>query len=149
MTVTVKVEGLRELDQQLERLKAGTGKGAVRRALKKAAEPMAAKMRAGAPRKTGKLAISVAVTSKLSRRQAGLHRKMFSDDRAAVEMFVGPGPLTGIVQEFGTWFHPPQPFVRPVWDADQRALLDRLRAELKSEIDKAIARGAKRGTLIG
>lgn len=144
------VEGLAELDAQLERLKPGTAKGALRRVLRKSARPLAEKMAAGAPRGQGDLAASIAVTSKLSRRQASMHRKMFRDDRASVEMFVGPGPLPqAITQEFGTWFHPPQPFVRPAWDEDQRAMLERIRQELWVEITKTIDRAAARGNLIG
>lgn len=148
--ITFSMDGIDELDRQLEQLKTGTAKGALRRALRKSAQPMAALMQQNAPVMSGNLAASIKITSRLSRRQAGLHRRMFRDERASVEMFVGPGPFPqAVTQEFGTYFHPPQPFVRPAWDQDHRALLDRLKAELWSEITKTINRAASRGNLIG
>ena len=148
MTVTVKTQGFAELDRQLERLKAGTAKGAMRRAMKKAAQPMADLMASAAPRDQGDLVESITVTSKLSRRQAGLHKSQ--ESRSAVEMFIGPGPNPqAIAQEFGTESHGPQPFARPAWDQDHQDLLTRLGEELMREVEKTIARAAARGNLIG
>jgi HK97 gp10 family phage protein len=147
--MTVKVEGLREIDRQLTRLKEGTAKGALRRSLRRSAKPMADLMQANAPRLSGNMADSVKITSKLSPRQASQHRKMFADMRSAVELHVGPGPYPqAITQEFGTYFHEPQPFVRPAWDADKMAMLERLKADLWSEITRTINRAAARGTLL-
>lgn len=142
---TVKIEGLRDLEKQLEKLKTGTAKGALRRSLKKAAQPVADAASAMAPRKSGTLAESVTVTSKLSRSQAGKHRRMFRNDRASVEMFIGPGNSPqAITQEFGTYFHPPQPFMRPAWDAESMATLKRLEDNLWTEITKAVQRAEKK-----
>lgn len=149
----VRVDGLREVERNLEQLAKGTGKGALRRALKTAAQPLAEAMRAAAPDDpdTGgdDLKSSITVTSKLSKRQSRFHRRMFRDDRASVEMFVGAGPLPQAhLQEFGTAHHAAQPFARPAWDADQRALLDRLTQQIRIEVDKSIARAAKTGKLL-
>lgn len=144
MAMTVKVEGLRELERNLEQLTKAAGKGALRRAGLKSLKPMAELMRDYAPRGTtasDDLAESIMAGTKLSARQAGLHRKMFRDERSSVEMFAGPGPDPAAHnQEFGNINHGPQPFVRPAWDQDKDALLQRIRMELKSEIDKAVAR---------
>jgi GAF domain-containing protein len=87
----------------------------------------------------------VMVGTKLSKRQAAQHRKMFRNDRAAVEMFVGAGPLSSAhTQEFGTVHHAPQPFMRPAWDQDHKALLQRLGQLMAAEIDKAVTRAARR-----
>lgn len=152
MKTTVKIEGLKELEQQLLRLKTGTAKGAVRRALKKAAEPMADLMRSLAPDDPSTanedLVSSITVTSALSPRQKGMHRKMFKDDRAAVEMFIGPGPLPQArFQEFGNRHHAAQPFARPAFNSDVHAMLNRVSKEMRTEIEKTIARAAARGTL--
>ncbi|WOI54960.1 HK97-gp10 family putative phage morphogenesis protein [Palleronia sp. LCG004] len=145
MSVTVDLEGFAELEQKLEKLSTAAGKGALRRALRKSAAPLAELMREGAPERKGALAQSVAVSTKLSQRQAGLHRRMFQDDRASVEMFVGAGPLPqAVAQEFGTKDHPPQPFARPAWDADQNALLERLKVDLWDEIRKSIGRAERK-----
>lgn len=155
MSVTVKLQGFSELEDELEKLSKATGKGALRRALKKAAQPLADLMRQMAPRGhdgEGRIpmADTIAVSTKLSRRQAGLHRRMFRDDRAAVEMFVGPGPDPAAWnQEFGNINHGPQSFARPAWDSDRDALLKRLGDELWTEVQKTVARAEKRAAAKG
>jgi len=145
----VDFEGGREMERQLARLKQGTAKGAMRRALRNSAKPMAELMKGGMRRDQGDLADSVTITSKLSPRQASLRRRMFSDERSAIELSVGPGPLPqAITEEFGTVNQAPHASVRPAWDADHMALLDRLGREMWTEIEKTIGRAAKRGTLL-
>jgi hypothetical protein len=150
MRVTVKLEGFAAMEGQLARLKASTGKAVLRRALRDAAQPMADLMSANAARNTGTLAESAAVSTKLSKRQARLHRRMFRDNRASVEMHVGFGPLAQATQmEFGNYKDTPQPAARPAWDADKYPLLDRLKRDLWAQIEKAIARASRAGRLIG
>lgn len=148
MTITIKTEGFKELEQNLELLTAAAGKGVLRRSLKKAAEPMAEIMRSKAPRGPSApdaLADSIAVSTRLSKRQAAMHRKMFRDDKAAVEMFVGPGPDPAAWnQEFGNINHGPQAFVRPAWDQDKRPMLDRLSKQLWAELEKSIKRAERK-----
>lgn len=148
MTVTVRVEGFKELERELENLTKAAGKGVLRRSLKKSAQPLAELMQTLAPRgetATDQLAESVSVGTKLSKRQAGLHRRMFRSDKASVEMFVGPGPDPAAWnQEFGNIIHGAQPFARPAWEQDQRALLDRLKKELWMELQKSIARAERK-----
>ena len=145
MAETVKVEGLRELEAALKELPRSTGKAALRRALKKAAKPIADAAAARAPVDEGHLRDSIGVGTKLTRRQRSLHRKMFRNDRAAVEMFVGAGGLAqAITQEFGTFKEPPQPFMRPAWDAGKNALLDGIKDDLWGEIQKAAQRHARK-----
>ena len=144
---TVKLEGFAELERELERLgKAATQKASLRRALRKAAGPLADKAQAMAPvGATGTLAPSVSVGTRLSQRQGRMHRRMFRNDRAAVEMFVGAGPLSSAhTQEFGTVHHAPQPFLRPAFDQDKMAMLDRLKAEIWADIQRTIARAERR-----
>jgi len=151
MTVTVKLEGFDGFERnlaQLERL--ATRKAVARRALKKAAEPMADLASGLAPVDKGNLANSVIVGTKLDGRQAKMHRRMFKGDRTSVEMFVGPSYLLGDggrhghLQEFGTVHHAPQPFMRPAWDRDHKALLQRLGELMAVEIEKAITRASRR-----
>lgn len=159
----MRIEGLEDLEKNLERLSKSAGKGVLRRSLRKAAEPMADIMRSKAPKKTGALAQSIAISSKLNKRQSGIHRKMFKDDRQAVELFLGPayGPGKGNhghLLEFGTKPHfnkglfagsrhpgtAPQPFVRPAWDQDRADMLDRLSKILWEELDKSMARAERK-----
>ncbi|MCW1932615.1 HK97-gp10 family putative phage morphogenesis protein [Pararhodobacter zhoushanensis] len=150
MSVTVRLEGFAELERELERLgREATQKASLRRALKTSAEPMAAIARSLAPNDpaTGApdLANSIAVSTKLSKRQRSQHRRMFRDDRASVEMFVGPGPDPAAWnQEFGNINHRAQPFMRPAWDQDKDAMLDRLKREIWNDIQRTVARAARR-----
>ena len=150
MTVQMKLEGFKELDRELEKLSKAAGKGVLRRALKKAAEPMADIMRSSSPVETGALKGSIDVSVKLAPRQAGLHRKMFRDSRAAVEMFVGPsynlgaGGRHGHLLEFGTYKMSPRPFARPAWDQDKQNVIERLKKDIWAEIEKATARAERK-----
>ena len=150
----VKIEGLRELEAALADLPKATGKNVLKRVLLNRGQPIADAMRSMAPDDpaTGgnDLRSSIAVGTKLSSRQAGLHRKMFKDDKAAVEVFVGAGPLPQAhLQEFGTVHHGPQPFARPAWDEGQSAVLDGIAADLWAEIEKAAKRLAKKRAKAG
>lgn len=151
MKGSVKLTGFKELEQALKHIgKASTQKAALRRALKKAAQPMADKAQAQAPKAEGTLQASVSVSTKLSKRQKKLHKKMHKNDKAAVEMFVGAGPLSSAHnQEFGNENHGPQPFMRPAWDAEAIPTLNRLGNEMWSEISKTAARQAKRAKAKG
>lgn len=146
----VKIEGLRELEAALSQLPKATGKNVLRRVLKARAEPMARMAASIAPDDPGTsgardLASSIAVSTKLSPRQRRQHRKMFRNDKASVEMFVGAGPLPHPhLQEFGTSKMGAQPFMRPSWDASKGPMLEGLKDDLWSEIAKAAARLAKK-----
>lgn len=145
MTETVQVTGLREVERALSEMPKATGKNVLRRVLKRRAQPVADAMSANAPRLSGDLAESAAVSTKLTKRQRAQHRKMFKNDKASVEMFVGMGGLAQATQqEFGNERHPPQPFTRPAWDQNKTALLEGLKADLWTEIEKAAARMAKK-----
>ncbi|SNT76715.1 HK97-gp10 family putative phage morphogenesis protein [Paracoccus seriniphilus] len=150
MSVTIDVEGFAELEKALDNLSKSAGKAVLRRALKKAAQPTADLARSMAPVKTGKLAKSVIVGTRLDGRQARIHRRMFRDDKAAVEMFVGPSYLRGDggrhghLVEFGTSKMAARPFMRPAWDQDKNAMLERLSDELWAELEKSIRRAEKR-----
>ncbi len=149
MKTTVKVEGLKELEAALSELPKSTAKAVLRRTLKKAGEPIAASARALAPDdpNTGgnDLKSSIAVSTKLSPRQKGVHKKMFKDDRASVEMFVGAGPLSQATQqEFGNVNHGPQSFMRPAWDGKQNEALNIIKSEMWNEIEAAAKRLARK-----
>lgn len=142
MSVTVKVEGLNELQKALRQLPDSTAKGVARRVLKKAGEPVAQTARQLVPVKEGHLRDSIGVSTKLSKTQRRKHRKIGKDD---IEMFIGAGPLPQAHhQEFGTKDHPAQPFMRPAWDKNKRAVLEGIKGDLWEEIRKTAERVAKR-----
>ena len=140
MEVKVRVLGLSQLEQGLSELPRATGKNVLRRVLRQRGEPIAERARNLAPIDEGDLKDSIAVSTKLSRSQRRKRRK-----KATVEMFVGPGTHPqAITQEFGTWFHPPQPFMRPAWAAEKGSILEDLSGDLWTEIDKAAQRIARK-----
>ena len=140
MEVKVRVLGLSQLEQGLSELPRATGKNVLRRVLRQRGEPIAERARNLAPIDEGDLKDSIAVSTKLSRSQRRKRRK-----KATVEMFVGPGTHPqAITQEFGTWFHPPQPFMRPAWAAEKGSILEDLSGDLWTEIDKSAQRIARK-----
>lgn len=146
---SVSLEGFSELDAALGEFSKSTAKGVLRRVLLKAGKPMADTMKALAPDDpaTGgsDLKSTIAVSTKLSKRQAKMHRKEAKDDKAFAEAFVGPGPDPAAWnQEFGNVNHGPQAFARPAWDQHQRETLDIIRDELATEIEKTAKRQARR-----
>jgi HK97 gp10 family phage protein len=140
MKITVKVEGLRELDAALAEFPQSTGKNILRRTGRYALEPFDKAWRQKAPHLTGALEESGSVGSKLTRRQ----RKAVERENS-VEVFAGPGPHPqATLQEFGTEHHPPQPFARPAFDETKDEVLDRVKDGLAAEIEKARKRAAKK-----
>jgi HK97 gp10 family phage protein len=142
------IEGLKDLEAAFKELEnVNQRKASARRAMKKAAQPIADDAARLAPREFGTLSESIKVGTVLSKRQRALHRKMFRDDRAAVEMFVGAGPLSSAHnQEFGNEHNPPQPFMRPALDSNAQRYLETIGKELWADIDKTAKRAANKAT---
>ena len=133
---TVKIDGLKEIDAALGQLGKATGRNVMRRVAVKRLEPMAEEMRRLAPVDSGDLKDGITVTTK---RPKG-HRK-----ESEVEAYAGPGrhPQAHL-REFGGDGSPAQPYVRPAWDGGKTKLLDGIKDDLWSEIEKAAARQAKK-----
>jgi HK97 gp10 family phage protein len=138
--VKVSVVGLKELDARLGQLKPSTGKNVLRRVGREALAPFDEDWRERAPHLTGALEESGSVGSKLTHTQ----RKQ-NERTSTVEVFAGPGPNPqAIQQEFGNATQPPQPYVRPAWDATKDQALEIVAERLGEEIDRTVARLAKR-----
>lgn len=140
-----KVEGLRELNKMFDSLPKSLGKAALRRSLIRQAQPIAADASSRATEKTGALAKSATVSTVLSARQRKLHRKMFRDDRAAVEVFVGFGPDPAAhLEEFGSVHNKPKSMMRKAWANGAMKLLEGFKADLWAEILKTVKRYDRR-----
>lgn len=145
MVETVRLSGFKELDDAMKDLSTGVQRGVLRRALIEAAQPMARTARRLAPKDEFDLSESITVSSKLSPRQAAIHRRMFKSDKASAEVFVGPGALPQApLQEFGTFNQEPQPFMRPAWAQHKRSIIEALRLSLADDISKAIKRAERK-----
>lgn len=147
----LKIEGAKELREALLELPKRIAKDAVRRALRKAADPIAQEAKSLAPVKTGKLRDRIAVSSTLSRRQRRQRRK-----QGEVEIFIGAGPSRQAhLIEFGTGPRyqrngkyvgqiAPRPFLRPAWEGGKRQALETFSKLLWTEIEAAAKRAARK-----
>ena len=172
-SVTVKVEGLKELEKSLSDLIAmttsRTGKSAIRRGLVKAAEPMAERMRQLAPVRSGHLRRKIVVSleaageagakayseaMKAGKSKSEAVTAMRNARRAArnagetsdLEVYVGPtiGAPHAHLVEFGTSNMAPRPFARPAFEMEKEASIEAVKAQIKTELQKATARAARR-----
>lgn len=142
MAVTVRIEGLRELDHALGELPKATARNVLRRVLKKAAEPTLSAMEAHAPRDTGWTAGSIAISSTLNRSNRGDVKR---EGKAFAEVYVGSDRGSAAVfQEWGTVNQPAHPYMRPAWEGTKERALEIIGKELGSEIEKAAARLARK-----
>lgn len=177
MRQTVKLEGFKELEAQLERLTKATGKAALRRAGMSALEPTARLARSLAPEDTGELIESIDVSAKATGAGANIGKAEFSAvlrsggsreaavsalrgaRRAAkgsgeiphIELFMGPEKaatkdeaIKAWAQEFGTSTMAATPYMRPAWDQDKGAMLERLKKDLWFEVSAAVVKAQAR-----
>lgn len=137
------VHGLRELEAALDDLPKATARNVLKRTLTKAAKPLDDAMSAGAPVLTGALGTSVITgpSSKLTSRQK---RDAKQDGKHFAEVHVGTSDPAGQFQEFGTFKEPAQPFGRPAWDTTKNGVLESIKTQLGTEIEKAAARLARK-----
>ena len=145
MAVTMKIEGLREMDAALGELSKAVARNTLIRVGKAALEPMAEVARSLAPDdpETGgnDLKASIVVGTKLTSRQKRLAKKE-PKDFATVHM--GTADPAGIQQEFGNVNHGPQSFMRPAFAQEAQPTIDRVAKGLKPEIDKSVQRARAR-----
>lgn len=163
---TLTFEGFKELDAALTELPRATGKNVARKALFKAAEPIAEAARQNVAVRSGKLQKSITVSTKLANKvgnaefaaamQSGQGkaaavaamrsaRSASGGGSGRVEVHVGAGQLPHAhLIEFGSSRQAPQPYLRPAFDAHSRGAVEILKVELRIEIDKAVARIARK-----
>lgn len=144
--MSIKFEGGRELQQALAAVADATGKNtqgkaAMRRALTEAGKITQTAAKANAPVLTGRLQLSINVGTKLTRRQARMVRKA---GKSAVEVYVGTSDSAAVPQEFGTFKERAQPFMGPAWDSTQDAVLEKIKTEAWTQIEKTAQRVAKK-----
>lgn len=140
--ITARLEGLEQAVANLSELPKATARAVLRRVLKKNAESVADVAARLAPHRSGRLAYSITVSFKLTRR----HRR---DKVNEVEAYIGPGAGLGTLNyasfdEFGTIDTPAFAFMRGAWDAKRSDVLAGITNDLKEEVDKTAARLARR-----
>jgi HK97 gp10 family phage protein len=164
--ITVKVDGLRDLQAALAELPKATQTAVLKRTLLKAAEPIVTKAKELAPVRTGALRKSIRAVAQSKGGQAGkaaFHATMkaggtrkeaaaaaraanrANPSSADVVVLIGPARLPyAHMVEFGTSEMGPQPYMRPAWDANRERVLESIKADLANEITKTVARRARR-----
>lgn len=164
MKITFDVKGLKELEQTLMALPQAVGQNTARAAMRQAAKPMAERARDLAPERSGQLKKSIRIGTKLNGRQVKLLKELSPEQRSAVELYLGPSYAKGDkgrhghLVEFGTrprknggkfkgTMHPgtaPRPFLRPAFDAEGEATINRVGPILFKAIQRAMKREAKK-----
>jgi HK97 gp10 family phage protein len=139
--VTVRIEGLRELERNLLALGERAGKATLRRVGKKALIPVRDAARALAPVDTGDLRDSIVISTVLSNRARADAR---AEGPSSVNVYVGTSNPNGVPREFGTSRSAADPFLRPAWDQTSDGVLSFIVRELEREIVKTAGRQATR-----
>lgn len=165
----VRVEGLAELDAALADLPKATAKNCLKRAIEKACIPIVVAAKIYSPYRTGRLRRSIGVSKiKFTAGEAG--KRAFAEAMAggatrqeagelaaaanagaedkgitSAVAVIGPGRSRYAgMQEFGSVKNAAHPYMRPAWDGNQSNALELIKAELKTEIEKAAARLARK-----
>lgn len=138
MTMEFNVTGFRELKAMLDRLPtAARQEGALKRAMIEALEPTAMLTVQMVPKRTGNLSRSIIISDK---------KKGAAKEEGVVKVWLGASYQRGArgrhahLLEFGTVKMRAQPFLRPAWDQDSRAMLGRLSDNLRAQIEAAVKR---------
>lgn len=146
MATSTEVLGLRETLEALRDFPKAAGRATLRRALVKAAEPVAIAARSyapddpatGAPDLKSSIAVATQQTARARRSQP---------KESEVEVFVGPTRQAGRAvlnyasfQEFGTYKAAAHPYLRPAWERTKGLVETILARELTIEFEKTAAR---------
>lgn len=167
----LRVDGASELNDALNDLSKATSGNVLKRAVSRAGAFIAEKAIERAPKDEGKLkreikvskakiitagkqAFAAAMKEGSTRAEAAqaarnANREAGGTGRSAIT-HVGPTKAAGqgILQEFGTKRHKPQPFMRPTWDEYGPQCTTIMSDALKEEIDKATMRAARKAAKV-
>lgn len=138
MTMKMQVTGFDDLQAMLVSLgSVARQDNALKRAMTTALEPTAMLAVQMAPKRSGNLARSIIISDTA---------KGAAKNPDAVTMYLGASYRKGArgrhahLLEFGTVKMAPRPFLRPAWDQDGDAMLQRLAGELRTQIAAAVKR---------
>jgi hypothetical protein len=150
MQMRVKVAGFKGVDQALAQLPKATGKNVLRRVGRPPMEEMANVAAQKAPERTGRLAFSISVSEKRTRRaQTGFKSS------SGLQLAMGPaGGFGGTLEyasfdEFGTVDTPAFGYMRYAWDTRAQPTLDYLEQNLWAEIERAAQRISNKRARVG
>lgn len=144
MTVTFKLDGLDQTVAALDDLSKATRRNAIKRVLMRSGEPVANDAAQMAPHRSGRLAFSISISDKLTRRQRRATPKEYE-----AEIYIGPAGGNGALNyasftEFGTIDTPANPFMRPAWESNRGIVLGQIHSGLIAEVEKVAERAARK-----
>lgn len=144
MSITVKVEGLKQIADAINQLPKATGKTVIRKVLMSRAKLIADDASILAPVKTGGLKRSIVASTRLAKSQ----RREAKENASYVEVYAGVGaPASAYAHlvEFGSIHNPlPRPFMRVAWDAYKELIIKDLAVDLWAEIEAAVEKLARK-----
>ena len=149
---TSSTSGFRELDEILKSMPKATAKNVLKRSAIKVMKRIEEGMAARAPKDDGTLAGSMRTQVVKATRQRGQVR---FNAQSGVEVITGPAPegkmnrANAGFQEFGTVKMAANAYARPTADAENENVVEDLKGILAGEIDKAVARAARRAARAG
>lgn len=138
-TVTVKVEGLDDIEDKLYNLPSKFAKAAMRRALRPAADIWRSAMESAAPEHTGWLRSQAKISIRLSaKEESGTALVGFSTKQNPNRKgeHVPSAGNEAFWDEMGTIHQPARPFIRPVFESEKENVLDKFVAGLKEAFDE-------------
>lgn len=145
------IAGHRELMDNLRGLGKATGKNTLRRVGRRMLQPMADDAKAAVRRRSGALADSIHVGTRLAPSQRGSANRRVgggnfrADAKNSVTMHMGPGQQPqAITEEFGKFNQAPHPFMRPAFDAHADPAIRRAGEMLWDEVSKSITRQSRK-----
>lgn len=147
MKPSLRLEGTRDLENALSDLEGLAAKKVAIDAMKDSLDPVVRDAKAIVRRRTGALANSIGVGSKLTRRQKRMNQPI-----APAEVYVGPGLANrggrravahAHLIEFGTEHSRPFPYMRPAWQANVRRVFDNLAGNMRARLAKIVAKAKK------
>jgi HK97 gp10 family phage protein len=142
MKIKAEIVGLPELLRTMEQLPRATNRSALQKVLKKAGEPILSSIQQKAPRDSGYLSQSFAISTKLN---PSNRRDVAREGKDFAEVYVGTRRGSAAQKiEYGTVHMTAKPFIRPSWDSGKGPALETIKKGLWTEISKAAARYAKR-----
>lgn len=140
MSMKLDVEGFDQLEAMLVRLASVARQdNALKRAMTDALGPTAMLVAQMAPVRTGNLKRSIIISDKAN-------GAMAVEGQDVVTVYLGASYRKGArgrhahLLEFGTVKMAPRPFLRPAWDQDGDAMLQRLAKGLRVQIEAAVKR---------
>ena len=151
MSVSLKLEGLGDVDKVLKELEAEIGDKAARSkvlvpAVREAMRPVLQAAIQNAPKDTGGLARSMRIEARRPNRKDRRSKYVFSNDTVIATVTTAPGKVLAkrgiksdaraIAQEFGTAKHAAKPYMRPALEANAQSVVDRLAKIILKRIEK-------------